>query len=62
MSPDGTRRRYRGRAWLAGGAGLTAIATIIGASARRSITQRATVEDPYAHEDFNRLEDDRSLV
>ncbi|GFG97623.1 alpha/beta hydrolase [Mycobacterium timonense] len=62
MSPEGTRRRFKGRAWLAGGAGLTAIATIIGASARRSITQRATAEDPYAHEDFNRLEDDRSLV
>ncbi|WP_367185262.1 alpha/beta fold hydrolase, partial [Mycobacterium sp.] len=41
---------------------MTAIAAIIGASARRSITQRATAEDPYADEDFNRLEDDRSLV
>ncbi|MEB4208264.1 alpha/beta hydrolase [Mycobacterium sp. 94-17] len=41
---------------------MTAVATIIGASARRSMTQRATVEDPYADEDFNRLEDDASKV
>ncbi len=41
---------------------MTAVATIVGASARRSMTQRATGEDPYAHEDFNTLEDDRSLV
>ncbi|OBK68307.1 alpha/beta hydrolase [Mycobacterium sp. 1165178.9] len=62
MSPEKSRRRRKGRAWLAGGAGVTAVATIIGASARRSMTQRATTEDPYAHEDFNRLEDDTSLV
>jgi pimeloyl-ACP methyl ester carboxylesterase len=63
LSPDETRRRHRGRAWLAGGAGLTAVATIVGASARRSMTQRATtLEDPYADEDFARLDDDRSYV
>ena len=62
MSPERTRKRYKGRAWLAGGAGLTAIATIIGASARRSVTQRATIEDPYADEDFNTIEHDRRLV
>ena len=63
MSRDRTRRRQRGRAWLAGGAGVTAVATIVGASARRSMTQRATaIEDPYADEDFDRLDDDRSYV
>ena len=63
MSPDKTRRRQRGRAWLAGGAGLTAVATIVGASVRQSIIRRATSrEDPYADEDFERLYDDRSFV
>ncbi len=63
MSRDETRRRHWGRAWLAGGAGLTAVATIVGASARRSMIQRAArVEDPYANEDFERLDDDRSYV
>lgn len=63
MSPEEARRRRRGRAWFAGGAGVTAVATIVGASARRSVLQRASrTEDPYAHEDFDVLEDDRSYV
>ena len=63
MSREQTRRRQKGRAWLAGGAGLTAVATIVGASARRSMIQRArTTEDPYADEDFDRLDDDRTYV
>jgi pimeloyl-ACP methyl ester carboxylesterase len=63
LSRDETRRRHKGRAWLAGGAGLTAVATIVGASARRSMIQRASrTEDPYADEDFERLDDDRSYV
>ncbi|WP_197283609.1 alpha/beta fold hydrolase [Mycobacterium sp. Marseille-P9652] len=42
---------------------MTAVATIVGASARRSMTQRAVgVEDPYADEDFDRLDDDRGYV
>ncbi|WP_158018944.1 alpha/beta fold hydrolase [Mycobacterium basiliense] len=42
---------------------MTAVATIVGASARRSIVERGTVfEDPYAGEDFERLDSDRSLV
>ncbi|BBX65441.1 alpha/beta hydrolase [Mycobacterium saskatchewanense] len=62
MSPD-ERRRGRGKAWFAGGAGLTALATIVGASARRSMIQRtANVEDPYAGEDFDRIDDDRGYV
>ena len=63
MSDEKTRRRRRERAWLAGGAGLTAVATIVGASARRSMIQRtAGVEDPYADEDFEKLDSDRSYV
>ncbi|HEX4559092.1 MAG TPA: alpha/beta hydrolase [Mycobacterium sp.] len=42
---------------------MTAVATIVGASARRSMIQRtAGVEDPYADEDFERLDSDRSYV
>ncbi len=63
MRRDRTPAGRRGRAWLAGGAGLTAVATIVGASARRSITQRATaVEDPYADEDFDLIDDDPGYV
>lgn len=63
MRRDRTPAGRRGRAWLAGGAGLTAVATIVGASARRSITQRATGrEDPYAEEDFDRIDDDPGYV
>ena len=60
MSDEETRKR---RAWLAGGAGLTAVATIVGASARRSVAERATtLEDPYEDEDFEQLDADRSYV
>ena len=42
---------------------MTAVATIVGASVRRSMTQRAVGgEDPYADEDFERLESDRGYV
>jgi pimeloyl-ACP methyl ester carboxylesterase len=48
-------------AWLAGGAGVTAVATIVGASVRHSMAERATaLEDPYADEDFESLDGDRS--
>jgi pimeloyl-ACP methyl ester carboxylesterase len=60
LSDQETRKR---RAWLAGGAGLTAVATIVGASARRSMAERATaLEDPYEDEDFEQPDDDRSYV
>ncbi|WP_454561250.1 alpha/beta fold hydrolase [Mycobacterium haemophilum] len=63
MTGDQTRRRRNGRAWLAGGAGLTAVAAIVGASARRSISERATArEDPYVDEDFERFDDDRRYL
>ncbi|BDB40669.1 hypothetical protein IWGMT90018_11150 [Mycobacterium kiyosense] len=61
MSAEETQKRQK--AWLAGGAGLTAVATLVGASARRSMADRARgAEDPYAGEDFDRLDCDRSLV
>jgi pimeloyl-ACP methyl ester carboxylesterase len=42
---------------------VTAVATIVGASARRSMTQRATtLEDPYADEDFDGIDADRAYV
>ncbi len=60
MSSEEARKR---RAWLAGGAGLTAVATIVGASARRSMAERAiALEDPYVDEDFERLDSDRGYV
>ncbi|OBA63047.1 alpha/beta hydrolase [Mycobacterium sp. 1100029.7] len=63
MSDEETRRRHRERTWLAGGAGLTAVATIVGASVRRSMMQRTSlIEDPYADEDFEWLGTDRSYV
>lgn len=63
MNSNETQRSQRGKAWLAGSTGLTAVATIVGASARRSMAERAAaVEDPYANEDFARLDSDRSQV
>jgi pimeloyl-ACP methyl ester carboxylesterase len=60
LSGDEIRKRS---AWLAGGAGLTAVATIVGASARRSMAERAKpVEDPYADEDFDEVDVERSYV
>ncbi|HYB36102.1 MAG TPA: alpha/beta hydrolase [Mycobacterium sp.] len=59
----GPHRRRAGRAgWLAGAAGLSAVATIAGISAARSMTRRTTTEDPYADEDFEMLDGDRSSV
>jgi pimeloyl-ACP methyl ester carboxylesterase len=60
LSGEEIRKRS---AWLAGGAGLTAVATIVGASARRSMAERAAaLEDPWADEDFDRLDSDRGQV
>ncbi|CAM3094757.1 alpha/beta hydrolase [Mycobacterium intermedium] len=61
MSDEDARKRQK--AWLAGSAGLTAVATIVGASARRSLAERSSVvEDPWADEDFDRLDSDRAKV
>ncbi|MGV9802310.1 alpha/beta fold hydrolase [Mycobacterium sp. NPDC003449] len=48
--------------WLAGAAGLTAVGTVAGVSVARSLGRRITVEDPYAGEDFELLDADRSSV
>ncbi|SON58723.1 putative oxidoreductase EphD [Mycobacterium simulans] len=61
MSDNEIRKRQK--AWLAGGAGLTAVATMVGASARRSMAERAIMlDDPWADEDFERLDSDRSRL
>lgn len=42
---------------------MTAVATIVGASARRSMSQRAMLlEDPYEDEDFETIDKDRAYV
>ena len=51
-----------GRAWLAGAAGLSAVGTIAAVSLARQMTRRDTGEDPYAGEDFEALDGDRSYV
>ncbi|WP_243632961.1 alpha/beta fold hydrolase [Mycobacterium uberis] len=42
---------------------MTAVATIVGASTRRSISERVSSrEDPYFGEDFDRIDDDRRYM
>lgn len=53
------KRRAR---WLAGLAGLSAVGTVAGASAARSITRRVNIEDPYVGEDFELLDADRGCL
>lgn len=48
--------------WLAGAAGLAAVGTIAGVSVARSMARRTLSEDPYAGEDFETLDSDRSYV
>ncbi len=48
--------------WLAGAAGLSAVGTIAGVTVARSLTRRPAIDDPYANEDFETLEGDRSYV
>jgi pimeloyl-ACP methyl ester carboxylesterase len=48
--------------WLAGVAGLGALGTIAGVSVARQMTRRAASEDPYANENFETLDGDRSYV
>ena len=43
-------------------AGLSAVGTVAGASAARTVTRRVTVEDLYAGEDFGLLDADRGCV
>ncbi|OBK29960.1 alpha/beta hydrolase [Mycobacterium asiaticum] len=63
MSADESNRVQKGKAWLAGGAGISAVATLVGASARKSLAERTNMsEDPWADEDFERLDSDRAQV
>jgi pimeloyl-ACP methyl ester carboxylesterase len=55
-------RVQRTRRWMAGIAGLSAVGTVAGASAARTMTRRATVEDRYTGEDFGLLDADRGCV
>lgn len=48
--------------WLAGAAGLAVVGTIAGVSVARSATRRLRSEDPYAKENFEALDSDRSYV
>jgi pimeloyl-ACP methyl ester carboxylesterase len=49
--------------WLAGAAGLGAVGTIAGITVARSMTNRhPTIDDPYANENFETLDGDRSYV
>ena len=59
MSPRDARTR---NAWLAGAAGLSAVGTIAAVSVARQLTRRAVVDDPFAGEDFEAMENDRSCV
>ena len=63
---DEVIRPSRGRGpnagWLAGAAGLTAVGTAAGVSLARSLRRRISTDDPYADEDFELLDADRSSV
>jgi pimeloyl-ACP methyl ester carboxylesterase len=49
--------------WLAGAAGLGAVGTIAGVTVARSMTNRhPAIDDPYANENFETLDGDRSYV
>jgi len=48
--------------WLAGAAGVSALGTIAGVTLARSMTRRAAIQDPYAGEDFETLDGDRSYL
>jgi pimeloyl-ACP methyl ester carboxylesterase len=49
-------------AWLAGAAGLSAVGTIAAVSVARQLTRRGIVDDPFAGEDFEVLDNDRRSV
>lgn len=52
-----------GRAWLAGAAGLSAVGTVAAVTVARQMTRRGvTIEDPFAGENFEAMDGDRSYV
>lgn len=67
MSGDNTDGSHMDRAglarWLAGAAGVGAVGTIAGVTLARSMTKRGrAIDDPYAREDFETLDGDRSYL
>ena len=61
MIDDAIRRRGNA-GWLAGIAGLAAVGSLAGVTVARSLIRRVTDDDPYAAEDFELLDADRSSV
>jgi pimeloyl-ACP methyl ester carboxylesterase len=55
------RRPGRNR-WLAGAAGMAVVGGVAGSTVARSAIRRTTVDDPYAEEDFEIFDSDRSSV
>jgi len=66
LSGDNTDGSHLDRAglarWLAGAAGVSAVGTIAGVTVARSMTRRAAIDDPYANENFETLDGDRSYL
>lgn len=56
------RQRFKDARWMAGMAGLTAVGTVAGVSAARSIAKLDSLDDPHATEDFTLLDADRGSV
>jgi pimeloyl-ACP methyl ester carboxylesterase len=59
---DNEKTRVLHTGLLAGLAGLTAVGTLAGVTVARSVGRRVTDDDPYAGEDFELLDADRSSV
>lgn len=49
-------------AWLAGAAGLSAVGTVAAVSVGRQMARRGVIDDPFAGENFEVLDSDRSYV
>jgi pimeloyl-ACP methyl ester carboxylesterase len=58
---DGRNIRVRS-AWLAGAAGLSAVSTIAAVSVAKQLARHGVAEDPFAGENFEVLDSDRSYV
>lgn len=56
------RQRFKDARWMAGMAGLTAVGTVAGVSAARSMAKLDSPDDPHATEDFTLLDADRGSV
>ncbi|KUI30187.1 alpha/beta hydrolase [Mycobacterium sp. IS-1742] len=59
---DNEIKRHANAGWLAGAAGLAAVSSLAGVTVARSMARRVTDDDPYATEDFELLDADRSSV